>query len=76
MHWSGCRSGRHPGGSASIDWGLSMCGRFTLHHTWAEVHEAMSILPAEDRGRNTTARYNITPMQDVLFVATGKDAHP
>lgn len=50
-----------------------MCGRFTLHHTWAEVHEAMSIIPDGDAGRNTAARYNITPTQDVLFLAQGKD---
>lgn len=50
-----------------------MCGRFTLHHSWAEVHAAMSIIPAADAGRNTAARYNITPTQDVLFVAQGKD---
>lgn len=50
-----------------------MCGRITLHHTWAEVHAAMSIIPDSDTGRNTAARYNITPTQDVLFVAQGKD---
>lgn len=50
-----------------------MCGRFTLHHSWAEVHAAMSIIPESDTGRNTAARYNITPTQDVLFVAQGKD---
>lgn len=53
-----------------------MCGRFTLHHSWAEVHAAMSIIPADDRGRNTGARYNITPMQDVLFVASDTEGTP
>lgn len=48
-----------------------MCGRFTLHHTWAEVHAAMSIIPDSDAMRNIAARYNITPTQDVLFVAPG-----
>lgn len=47
-----------------------MCGRFTLHHTWAEVHAAMSIIPDAEAGRNTPARYNITPTQNVLFLAS------
>lgn len=45
-----------------------MCGRYTLHHSWAEVHEAMSIIPASEAGRNTPARHNIAPTQDVLFL--------
>lgn len=45
-----------------------MCGRAALYHSWAEVHEAMSIIPAVDRGRNVPARYNIAPTQDMLFV--------
>lgn len=50
-----------------------MCGRFTLHHTWAEVHAALSLIPDAEAGRNTPARYNITPTQDVLFLAQDKD---
>lgn len=49
-----------------------MCGRFTLQYSWQEVHAALSIIPDADAGRNTAARYNITPTQDVLFVGRGK----
>lgn len=33
----------------------------------------MAIIPADDRGRNTSACDNIAPMQDVRFVATDRD---
>lgn len=51
-----------------------MCGRFTNFHTWAEIH-AMYRLTDAERGRNTEARYNIAPTQDVLFVTAGKDGY-
>lgn len=51
-----------------------MCGRFTRYHTWAEIHE-MYRLTAAERGRNTDARYNIAPTQDVLFITAGKDGY-
>lgn len=46
-----------------------MCGRFTQEHTWAELHEIMSIIPASAAGRNDPPRYNIAPTQDVAFLA-------
>lgn len=49
-----------------------MCGRFTRYHTWAEIW-AMYRLSDTEKGRNTDARYNIAPTQDVLFVTAGKD---
>lgn len=51
-----------------------MCGRFTQYHTWAEIHALYRLSDAE-RGRNTEARYNIAPTQDVLFVTAGKDGY-
>lgn len=46
-----------------------MCGRFTLYHSWSEVHDAFNLIRPEDVGRNVPSRYNIAPTQDVLFVA-------
>ena len=46
-----------------------MCGRFTLHYTWAEMHEAYNLVRPEDKARNVPARYNIAPTQDVLTLA-------
>lgn len=51
-----------------------MCGRFTRYHTWRDIWEMYRLLPAE-QGRNTEARYNIAPTQDVLFVTAGKDGY-
>jgi putative SOS response-associated peptidase YedK len=51
-----------------------MCGRFTRYHTWAEIHAMYRLLDSE-RGRNTEARYNIAPTQDVIFVTAGKDGY-
>lgn len=51
-----------------------MCGRFTRFHTWREVLEMYRLLPSEE-GRNTDARYNIAPTQDVLFVTAGDDGY-
>lgn len=45
-----------------------MCGRFVIDYTWAEVHAAMSIVPASAVGRNDPPRYNVAPTQDVGFV--------
>ncbi|MBX3582888.1 MAG: SOS response-associated peptidase [Rhizobiaceae bacterium] len=45
-----------------------MCGRFTRFHTWAEIHRMYSMLPESETGRNTAARYNIAPTEDVYFV--------
>ena len=46
-----------------------MCGRFTLYHTWSEIHALYNLTRTEDIGRNVPARYNIAPTQDVLTVA-------
>ena len=48
-----------------------MCGRFTRYHTWAEIHAMYRLLDGE-RGRNTEARYNIAPTQDVSFITAGE----
>lgn len=42
-----------------------MCGRFTQHYTWAEVHKFLSVFGTP---RNLRPRYNIAPptMIDVL----------
>ena len=45
-----------------------MCGRFTHHLPWSEVHRLYSLTLEQDRGRNTEPRYNIAPTQNVLFV--------
>jgi putative SOS response-associated peptidase YedK len=45
-----------------------MCGRFTLHHTWPEIVEAMDVVPTMAKGRNDPARYNIAPTQTVPFI--------
>lgn len=51
-----------------------MCGRFTQHHSWSEIWAMYKLSPGE-KGRNTEARYNIAPTQDVLFVTAGDDGH-
>jgi len=45
-----------------------MCGRFTHHLPWSEVHRLYSLTSDQDRGRNTEPRHNIAPTQNVLFV--------
>jgi putative SOS response-associated peptidase YedK len=45
-----------------------MCGRFFIEYTWADIHAAMSIVPASAAGRNDPPRYNVAPTQDVGFV--------
>lgn len=45
-----------------------MCGRFTHHLPWSEVHRLYSLTTDQDRGRNTEPRYNIAPTDQVLFV--------
>jgi len=50
-----------------------MCGRFTLHHTWAEIHAQLSVFKGMHHGRNLGARYNIAPTQDVLFAHTDQN---
>jgi putative SOS response-associated peptidase YedK len=50
-----------------------MCGRFTRFHSWADIHRMYRLLPATETGRNTEARYNIAPTEDVYFVADDGD---
>ncbi len=50
-----------------------MCGRFTRFHTWADIHRMYSLLPASEAGRNTEARYNIAPTEDVFFITADEN---
>lgn len=50
-----------------------MCGRFTRFHSWADIHEMYRLLPSTETGRNTEARYNIAPTEDVYFVTADED---
>jgi putative SOS response-associated peptidase YedK len=45
-----------------------MCGRFTFEHGWPVFLDLYDLDSAQERGRNTQARYNIAPTQDVLIV--------
>lgn len=47
-----------------------MCGRFTQHYTWSEVHEFLSVFGTP---RNLQPRYNIAPTTTVDTVRAGKD---
>lgn len=51
-----------------------MCGRYTLVKPWREIH-ALYRLNDKDAERNTAARYNIAPTQDVPFVHMDKDGN-
>ena len=42
-----------------------MCGRFTQHYTWAEIHEALDVFGAP---QNLQPRYNIAPTTAVDVV--------
>ena len=44
-----------------------MCGRFRLETDWLEIVRTFDLAETE-RGRNTPARYNIAPSQDVLII--------
>lgn len=52
-----------------------MCGRFTLHKSWSEIHQMYNLVRPEDAQRNVPARFNIAPTQDVLFVANLAHEH-
>ena len=41
---------------------------FTIQYTWAEYHEALSLIPADAKGRNDPSRYNVTPGQSFGMV--------
>jgi len=46
-----------------------MCGRFTQHYTWREIHELYGLVGAS---RNVEPRYNIAPTTtiDVIMPTT------
>jgi putative SOS response-associated peptidase YedK len=50
-----------------------MCGRFTIQYTWAEYHDALSLIPASAKGRNDPPRYNVCPSQAVGALIRGDD---
>ena len=51
-----------------------MCGRFTRHLPWSEIHRLYRLIaPNEGPGRNTPARYNIAPTQTVDFITWNDD---
>ena len=50
-----------------------MCGRFTRFHTWADIHRMYRLTDSTEAGRNTEARYNIAPTEDVYFVTADED---
>ena len=39
-----------------------MCGRFTQHYTWREIHELYGLVGA---ARNIEPRYNIAPTTNI-----------
>ncbi len=45
-----------------------MCGRFTQHYTWAELHEALDVVGPP---RNLRPRYNIAPTTTVDVIRLG-----
>jgi putative SOS response-associated peptidase YedK len=47
-----------------------MCGRFTQHYTWAEVHAFLSLLGTP---RNLRPHYNIAPTMTVNMVRLDRD---
>lgn len=49
-----------------------MCGRFTRHHTWAEIHRMYRLIDATETGRNDEADYNVAPTRDIPFVTAGE----
>lgn len=50
----------------------NMCGRFTQVRPWREIVRLYRLTP-DQLERNTAARYNIAPTQDVPFIHLGKD---
>lgn len=46
-----------------------MCGRFANMMTWAEIHALYSLNDDPSKRKNTPARTNIAPTQDVYFAA-------
>ena len=48
-----------------------MCGRFTRHLPWSEIHRLYRLTLDWEKQRNDEARYNIAPTDEVLFVTAG-----
>jgi putative SOS response-associated peptidase YedK len=46
-----------------------MCGRFTQHYTWAEVHAFLNVFGDLGTPRNLQPRYNIAPTTFIDVVA-------
>ena len=49
-----------------------MCGRFTQHYTWTEVHAFLSVFGA---ARNLQPRYNIAPTTMIDVVRLNAEGH-
>src|ERR1700760_2653912 len=47
-----------------------MCGRFTQHYTWQEVHKFLSVFGDLGTPRNLQPRYNIAPTTFIDVVTT------
>ena len=47
-----------------------MCGRFTQHYTWRELHELYDLVGA---ARNLEPRYNIAPTTTIDVVVSSAD---
>ena len=47
-----------------------MCGRFTQHYTWAEVHAFLNVFGEPTTPRNLQPRYNIGPTSFIDVVTT------
>ncbi|TBD47091.1 SOS response-associated peptidase [Rhizobium ruizarguesonis] len=50
-----------------------MCGRFSFEHEWPAFVDLYDLPWDVERGRNTRARFNIAPTQDVLIVHNDAD---
>ncbi len=50
-----------------------MCGRFTFEHEWPAFVDLYDLPWDVERGRNTAARFNIAPTQQVLMVHNDGD---
>ena len=49
-----------------------MCGRFTQHYTWQQIHEFLSVIGAP---QNLQPRYNIAPTTLVDMVRHDAEGH-
>ncbi len=49
---------------------VTMCGRFTQHYTWREIHDLYGLVGA---ARNVEPRYNIAPTSTIDVVLRTAD---